>query len=234
MCAATLQWRTLIVEDDRMVARIHCRFLTGQKGFVVAGVAATADQARVMIRSLSPDLILLDLGLPGVDGLSLLRELRAASKSVEVIVVSSYANSGDVRAAFQLGVVDYLVKPFWPARLAQALAAFDARMEALQSGRLDQPAVDRVRAQGLQDPDTRDVGSRGRIETVKAALVAQGQACSADEVAALTGMARVTARRYLEELVALGECTVDDLIMGRGRPRKVYRPWLSGLVGPVS
>jgi response regulator of citrate/malate metabolism len=75
-------WRVLVVEDDRVVARLHCRFIARVPGFTAVGVATTAAQAQEMVRTLHPDLLLLDIGLPGENGVALLRRLRAAGNTV--------------------------------------------------------------------------------------------------------------------------------------------------------
>ena len=75
-------WRVMVVEDDRVVARLHCRFLARVPGFDVVGVAATGAQADQMIATLKPDLLLLDLGLPDETGSrSCAGSARAASRS---------------------------------------------------------------------------------------------------------------------------------------------------------
>jgi response regulator of citrate/malate metabolism len=96
-------WRVLVVEDDRIVARLHCRFIAEVPGFSVAGVAASAGQAAEMVRVMRPDLLLLDIGLPGENGISLLRRLRATAEQVEVIAVTAATATATVRAAVQLG-----------------------------------------------------------------------------------------------------------------------------------
>lgn len=227
-------WRVLVAEDDRAVARIHCRYVSQQPRFTMAAVALTGAQARRLVDTLRPELVLLDLGLPGVDGISLLRELRTAGDPVEVIVITAHASPHIVRTAVQLGVVDYLVKPFWAARLAEALGAFATRMEALHGGRLNQADVDRVRMGGAEErrPAASAINQQ-RLRQVEALLAARQEEVSAEQLADLACISRVTARRYLEHLVSLGQYTVDHVADGPGRPRKVYRAWLSAPVGGV-
>lgn len=234
LASNSADWRVLIVEDDRAVARIHCRHVSRQPGFTVVGIASSGTEARKLISTLRPDLVLLDLSLPLLDGASLLRGLRSHGPRVEVIVISAHSGSETVLEATQLGVIDYLVKPFWPSRLTDALKAFSTRMETLQAGRLDQAEVDRVRNGNSASPPPSSSIKADRLAEIRQILVSSGQAISAGDVAESAGLARVTARRYLEHLVALGQCTVDHVADGPGRPRKLYRPWLSGKVGSAS
>jgi response regulator of citrate/malate metabolism len=141
-------WRVLVVEDDRIVARLHCRFIAEVPGFSVAGVAASATQAAEMVRVMRPDLLLLDIGLPGEDGISLLRRLRAAAEEVEVIAVTAATATATVRAAVQLGAVDYLVKPFDQDRLRKSLRLFERRMLMLRHAQLGQRDVDLICSEG--------------------------------------------------------------------------------------
>jgi two-component system response regulator DctR len=228
------EWSVLVVEDDDAVAKVHCRFLSQQPRFKVVGRASTGGQARQLVTTLRPDLVLLDLGLPGRNGLDLLRDLRTHQHAVEVIVVTAHAAPAVVRASMQLGAVDYLVKPFWPRRLSDGLAVFLARMELLQQGSpMDQDTIDRL--QRGADPEAVASGEPSSVRRERLAgvrrLLETRSPLTADDVAADMGMARVTARRYLEDMVARGQCTVDTYPDGPGRPRKSYRLWLSDPVG---
>jgi response regulator of citrate/malate metabolism len=217
-------WRVLVVEDDRIVARLHCRFIAEVPGFSVAGVAASATQAAEMVRVMRPDLLLLDIGLPGENGISLLRRLRAAAEEVEVIAVTAATATATVRAAVQLGAVDYLVKPFDQDRLRKSLRLFERRMLMLQNAQLGQRDVDLICSEG---PNVlrwlpRDV-SGARLEEIRGILSCAGRPETAETVATRAGVARVTARRYLEYLVTVGQATMAPVVDGPGRPRKTYQ-----------
>ncbi len=216
-------WRVLVVEDDRVVARLHCRFIAQVPGFSVAGVAATAAQAAELVRVLRPHLLLLDVGLPGENGIALLRRLRAAGEEVEVIAVTAATASATVRAAVQLGAVDYLVKPFDQDRLRKSLRLFERRMTMLAGAQLAQLDVDRICSEG---PNTlrwlpRDV-SGSRLQEIREILSSADRPETAEAVASRAGVARVTARRYLEYLVTIGQARMDPVVDGPGRPRKTY------------
>lgn len=218
-------WRVLVVEDDAVVARLHCRFIARVPGFTPIGVAATAAQAERMVATLHPDLMLLDLGLPGASGVSLLRTLRGRGDATEVIAVTAATTTRTVHATVQLGVVDYVVKPFDQDRLRKALGLFQNRMAMMATTTLAQEEVDRIYSDG---PNAhrwlpRDL-AHDRLADVRRLLEASDGPLSAVEVAAGVGIARVTARRYLEYLVTIGQAQLDLRSDGPGRPRKLYAP----------
>jgi response regulator of citrate/malate metabolism len=223
----------LIVEDDPVTARIHHRYVSGIRGFTVVGIAPSGDHAGQMLRTLRPDVVLLDLNLPQSNGLTLLSAMRREAHAAEVIVVSAHASPRLVRRCLQLGVLDYLVKPFWVSRLADALSLVTARAEAFREGpSLSQGCIDRVRGQA-EPADGKVLGiTPAHLARVRQVVAAAAAPVSAGQVSQAVGMSRVTARRYLEHLVYLGQCAVDTECSDRpGRPTKVYRPWLSTPVG---
>ncbi len=225
-------WRVLIVEDDPTVARVHHKLVEATPGFHVVAVARTGAQGRRTVEELRPDLILLDFGLPGGDGLTLLRQIRAAAMPTEVIAVTAASSSDVIRATLHLGVVDYLVKPFEPERLRQALSQFVDRMAVLGDRRLEQSAVDALRRTGA--PAKRWIPkdlSEERLVRIREVVLTAGEPLTAEQVAERGGVARVTARRYLEYLVTVGQARCSAVASGPGRPRKVYEAAPAARVG---
>jgi response regulator of citrate/malate metabolism len=224
--------RVLIVEDDPPVAKLHSRFVAITPGFQVVGIVNTAPEALRTLQLMRPDLILLDLGLPDADGLVLLRRIRAAATPVDVIAVTAEASSEAVTAALRLGVVDYLVKPFYPDRLRQSLVGFRRSRREIGASPLDQQTIDRLRSDSTDSQRLpRDI-DRARLERVREELDAAGRPLTATQVATAVGVSRVTARRYLEYLVTVRDVRVEPLVRGRGRPTKLYS--LRTLAAPVA
>ena len=217
------EWRVLIVEDDPHVALVHERIVSQMPMFSVVGIAESAEQTLARLPALRPHLLLLDLTLPGTDGLTLARKLRARADPVEVIAVTATRDAQAVRAMVHLGVVDYLVKPFSPDRMRQALGFFLRRMAAFESGSLDQAEVDELCASGRRPGRWLPKGLVAeKLEEVRRHVDGEDRGVSADQVGEAVGMARVTARRYLEYLLTTQHVSVKLSNDGPGRPRRLY------------
>jgi response regulator of citrate/malate metabolism len=217
-------WGVLIVEDSHVVATLHRRLVDTMAGFRSVGVVAEGDSAYRAVTAMRPDLAIVDLGMPGSDGLSFLRRVRAEGLSLEVIVVTAARDSQTIRESLHLGVVDYLVKPFAPERLRQSLSAFAQRARALRRAQLAQDDVDLVQASGaVRLPKLPRGLKRSTLAAVRSTLESSARALSAEDVGTKVGVARVTARRYLEYLEVIGAARVERECNGPGRPRNCYR-----------
>jgi two-component system, OmpR family, KDP operon response regulator KdpE len=125
--------KVLIVEDDPAIRTAVVRALTGQ-GYAVAAAQDAMTGLRLAV-SEQPDVVVLDLGLPDLDGREVLRMLRAVSR-VPVIVATARGAEADIVGSLNAGADDYLVKPFGAAQL-------DARIRAVlrRAGEPAQPSV---------------------------------------------------------------------------------------------
>jgi two-component system KDP operon response regulator KdpE len=117
---ATRQPRVLAVEDDPAALEFARASLEGQ-GLLVL-LAASGAEALRLLREDAPDLVLLDLVLPDIDGFELLRQLRALSAAPVIILTGRDAEAARVRG-LELGADDYVTKPFSPAELAARIRA---------------------------------------------------------------------------------------------------------------
>src|SRR5829696_7319210 len=109
-------------------------FLGLQPDMEVVGEAGTAEQALALVPRLRPDIVLLDLVLPGMSGLEAVRRLRSAHPEVKVVVLTSYAGEESVLPAVRAGVSGYLLKDVGPRELADALRAVHAGGASLAPG----------------------------------------------------------------------------------------------------
>ncbi|CAJ61635.1 MULTISPECIES: response regulator [Frankia] len=222
--------RTLIVEDDPLLADAHRLYVERVPGFTVCGVARSGTEALRVALADRPDLLLLDFYLPGMSGLEVCRALRAHGATADIIAVTSARDLATVRAAVSYGVVQYLVKPFSFAAFRQRLeryAAFHRQTTADPAGPVGQHEVDSALA--VLRPDTARSAhqpkglSTATLDAVVACLRAAQNPVSADDVAEELGMARVTARRYLERLTGQRLATRTQRYGRSGRPGHLYR-----------
>ncbi|MCW2504206.1 MAG: two-component system response regulator [Actinomycetia bacterium] len=118
--------RLLLVDDHEMVRAGLRTFLDLQDDMVVAGEASSAEQALALIPSVRPDIVVMDLQLPGMSGIEALKRLQVSHPRVKVVVLTSFAGQDSVLPAVRAGVAGYLLKDIGPAELADALRAVHA------------------------------------------------------------------------------------------------------------
>jgi response regulator of citrate/malate metabolism len=216
----------LVVDDDFMVARLNARFVERTDGFQVVGVAANGAEALEMATRLDPDLVLLDVHLPDVDGLEVLARLREAGSRAGVVMVTAERDADVVRSALAGGAMQYVVKPFEQPDLAERLHRVRNALAALGDGEADQDAIDRAfgaaRSSSRATPLPKGL-SRETARLVEELLAGTDDDVSASDAADRLGLSRVTARRYLEHFVGTGEAQVRLRYGGAGRPERRYR-----------
>jgi two-component system, OmpR family, phosphate regulon response regulator OmpR len=115
------RFRILIVDDDVRLRNLLERYLVEQ-GFAVKAVADSAQMDRALTRE-HFDLLVLDLMLPGEDGLSICRRLRAEEKSLPIVMLTAKADEIDRIIGLEIGADDYLPKPFNPRELVARINA---------------------------------------------------------------------------------------------------------------
>jgi two-component system, NarL family, response regulator LiaR len=112
----------LVIVDDHSVVREGLRaFLRLQEGINVVGEAASADEALRVAETVSPDVVLLDLVMPGGDGIGAIRHILEVAPSTRVLVLTSFADDAQVFAAMAAGAAGYLLKDVDPQALADAI-----------------------------------------------------------------------------------------------------------------
>ena len=227
----------LVVDDQPLAAEVLTAYVERVPDFSVAGQADTGAGCLRRLAVGGIDLILLDIRLPDMSGLEVLRRIRAAGSTVDVIVVTQSRDLTVVQAAVSFGSMQYLIKPFTFAAVRQKLERYRQYRALLAENDLvlAQQEVDRL-LQTLRDtsPDALPKGlSAESLQAVVAALratvgptsegAASGAGRSAAEVAEAAGMSRVTARRYLEHLVTTGVAVRTARYGTAGRPETEYR-----------
>ena len=122
----------MIVDDHPVVRQGLRTFLAVQEGIDVVGEAGDGAEAVATVRTLTPDVVLLDLVMPGLDGVAAIARLTAEIPGTKVLVLTSFPDDDKLLAAVQAGAAGYLLKDVAPAELANAVRAV-ARGEAALS-----------------------------------------------------------------------------------------------------
>ena len=194
--------RILIVEDHDDLAdalRTNLR----SEGYNAA-VASDGRQALAMVRAEPPDIVVLDLGIPGLDGFAFLSRLRAEGHWCPVLILSARDSESDKVEGFRLGADDYVTKPF---RTLELMARVDAmRRRVVREGAA--ASVQPMPATAVPAPDAslltpqQIMGACGLTmrQAEVALLIAEG--CSNPEIAERLGISRFTARNHAEQILA--------------------------------
>jgi response regulator of citrate/malate metabolism len=217
------------------VADVNRGYVERVPGYVVAGVVRSGAAAVDFVAREPVDVLLLDFFLPDMTGLEVCRAVRAGrhprqARPVDVIAVTAARDAETVRAAVAHGVVQYLIKPYSFATFREKLERYAAYHERLAGPRVtDQQEVDRV-LESLRSSSSSRLPkglSQATHELVARTLRSAPGPLTATEVADLTGLSRVTARRYLEHLVRQGLAALTPRYGGTGRPEHRFR-WAEG------
>lgn len=219
----------LVVEDDRTVAMVHRRVVERVPGYAVIGIAYTGREAIERVLEDRPKLVVLDIYLPDVPGLEVLRRIRAAGLGTDVIVISAAREPDTVREALRAGAVDYLLKPFRVDRLIESLKAYQRRLADLERDgqrEVSQAEIDRLLGRGQSgstDPDLPKGVDAVTLQRILHVFDGRPGGLTTEEVARVAGVSRSTAHRYLRYLATSGKIEVEPLYGSVGRPELRYR-----------
>lgn len=122
--------KALIIDDERLARKELMKLLEEHPAIEVAGEAANADEAEKMIEELNPDLLFLDIQMPGRTGFQLLESL----ETVPMVVFTTAYDEFAIKA-FEVNALDYLLKPIQPERLAEAVRKIQDK-ERMREGRM--------------------------------------------------------------------------------------------------
>lgn len=224
--------KVIIIEDDPMVKEINTRFLDKLENFEVIGEASSIKEAKEKISKIKADLILLDVFLPDGKGIDLLKWIRVNGISIDTILITADKSKTSVDEAFKYGAIDYLIKPFKFERFKEAFSNYRDRFFELKNiENIDQEYIDqyilKINIENKNEViEEKELCKGLSINTynkiIEYMVFKDGDKLTAEEIARGSGLARVTARRYLEKMVEEGKVEVTQEYGKIGRPTNFY------------
>ena len=206
----------LLVDDHALVRRGVRAFLETLDGIAVVGEAESGEEAVLRAAELAPDVVLLDLILPGIDGVETTRRLKAASPRTQVVILTSYHDDAHILPAIRAGALSYLLKDVGPDDLGQAVrraaageATLPPRIAALLCASLQAPPA---------QPKPTDTGLTPR-EVEVLGLIADGRTNA--EIAEALFVSEKTVKSHVSNI--LGKLHLAD------RTQAAVYAWREGL-----
>jgi two-component system, NarL family, response regulator DegU len=210
----------ILIVDDHPLTREALSSLLKQHGFEVVGEASDGEAAIAAAGELQPDIVLLDLSMPGLDGLKALPRLRAAAPECEVVVLTASGTEENLLAAIQGGAAGYLLKSEPPERIAEFLRGA-AQGDAALSGAVARRLLERVRSgngrgSGVPDEIAQTLSAR-EVEV----LLLLDEHLGTDEIAKRLFISEHTVRSHVKSLLRkLGVSSrreaLEQLALARG------------------
>jgi two-component system NarL family response regulator len=191
--------RTLVV-DDHPLTRAALVGLLEQHDFPVVAEASDGAEAIDRARELQPDIVLLDLSMPGRGGLEALPRVRAAAPECEVVVLTASGTEENLLAAIRAGAAGYLLKTEPPERIAEFLAGV-AHGEAALSGEVARRLLERVRDGGRLDSGVPEAIAEQLSAREVEVLLLLDEHLGTDEIAKRLYISEHTVRSHVKSLL---------------------------------
>ncbi len=220
--------QVLLVEDDPMVRQVNRQFIEQVQGFLMIGTAKNGIEGIQQIKQLKPDLVFMDIFMPEQDGIETLKKIREKDFKVDVIAVTAANDMKTIQKMLQLGVFDYIMKPFSFERMKHTLENYrQFKTKISEKNEMTQKELDLLlhhqqTAAPIEIKLPKGLNA-STLEKIVTFIGVQEHSISAEEVANGVGLARVTARRYLDYLEKQNKVKIDIQYGGVGRPVNQYR-----------
>jgi response regulator NasT len=124
--------RTVVIAEDEAIVRLDLREILEEEGYSVVGETGRGDEAVELVKEHHPDLAILDIKMPGLDGLSAAREITSGSRSA-VLILTAFSQRNLIEEARDAGALAYLVKPFQKEELLPAIEVAMGRFEEMRA-----------------------------------------------------------------------------------------------------
>ena len=190
--------RVIVVDDDAIVVRSLSTILGAEPGIEVAGTGTSGEEAVSLFSACEPDVVLMDIQMPGGDGLSAAEKILAADPAARVVFLTTFSDDDYIVRALRLGARGYLIKQD-VATIAPALRSVMAGQSVLEGEVLARAAA--LSADGVR-PSRGEPEMRGLTEREREVVRAIADGMSNAEVAAALYMSEGTVRNHISAILA--------------------------------
>ncbi|MDR3591280.1 MAG: response regulator [Negativicutes bacterium] len=200
----------VIIEDDPMVLELHRQYVGKMPEYRLAGCAASGEEGLQLVHDLKPQLAIVDIYMPGINGLQLLKNIRSSGLNTDVILVTAAHDTDSIQQGIQYGATDYIIKPFTYQRLRKSLLNYLRYYDKLHSNhRFSQKEVDMLKAGSNKEEEAYNNDlpkglQQSTLDLILKALKEKDGYFSILEVSDGLGISRVTVRRYVNYLKEIG------------------------------
>jgi len=196
--------RSVVIAEDEAIVRLDLREILEEEGYEVVGETGRGDEAVALVRSHQPDLVILDIKMPGMDGLAAAREINSERRSA-VLILTAFSQRDLIEQARDAGALAYLVKPFQKEELLPAIEVALGRYAEMQALEAENAALSDDK-RGLEDR----LETRRWVDRAKGRLMDDHGFTEANAFAFIqqTAMNRRTTMREVAAEIVDGRLTV--------------------------
>ncbi len=184
--------KRVVIADDESIIRLDLKEILEADGYLVVGEAARGDDALAMIQELKPDLALLDVKMPGLDGIEVARSIKGLG--ITVVLLTAFSQRALIESARDAGVVAYLVKPFRSSELLPKLASILNPLNTEKETVVSPSVDDKI--------ETRDIVQRAKEKLMLDRNLSEPDAFEAIQQSAMKTRSRM---RDVAQLILKGE-----------------------------
>jgi two-component system CitB family response regulator len=230
MKVETMPIEVMIIEDDELAAGIYSEFINQVESFKVTYIANNGEQALSILDKYKPQLILLDIYLPDINGIDLLWKIRKLYRDLDIILVTASNEVDTVKEAIRGGAFSYLIKPVMMNKLLNTLNKYEETTQVLNKRKIvKQSDVDSLFLSSEYAPKHTDNEvelpkgiDKFTLMRIKDKLITLKDSVNATDFSQTVGISHSTARRYLEYLATLEIVEISIHHGAVGRPERKY------------
>lgn len=219
----------IIVEDDPLVAQLNSQYLSRLEDVVLQCIFSNGADALEFLKTNPVDLAIMDVYMPTMNGLELLRAIRGAGIQTAVIMITAATEMQVVGEALRLGIEDYIIKPFSFQRLQETVQNYQNKISLVRrQDKADQAVVDQLLRNAFASQGTTRELRKGlnakTLESIESLIRENPDGPhTCESISAESGLSKVTVRHYLNYLMETGVLRSSIDYETGGRPRVLYR-----------